>query len=997
VIADLWRKYVSRNTQYFEVAALVLILSCAFAFRFYQTGRVPPGFNHDEAAGALDALDTLSGRVSVFYPREGGECALWVYWVAVFFGLLGPGIQVIRAASALAGLATVASTWWMVREIFREEGEGRAAWLAGLTALWLSFSLWHVSLSRVAWPAITVPLLETLFFALLWRALRTGKRRLFLLSGLLLGLSFYTLQPARLLPVQLLLFFLLQWGLARRSETAPYPYLPRYFGRLVAMAAIAAFFFIPLLVYAGMNPGEYNRRVNEIAIWNPDVNRGDPWGLLGRSVLDCLTAFALPLLWGGEWFLDSLTAAFFILGLVVALGRVRGSPYLFCLTWWPVMLLPTILAPADAVPSPTRVVGALPVTFVFPAVGLVFLGETLARRGSFLLGNLKPDRRRLAALLGVVAIAVYPAYSTYHNYFALPVSSDLASDLYHVYAVELAHDMERESNSRAVFILPQEADSSNSPDNTIAFLYHGPASYVWLPDEEEKLAERLTAACHGKEVAYLIRWKAGKHLYADSKDLIPFLLEQHGSLLGSEPHTYYDIIAYRLPERPVDFSQAMNLRPSDLTFGNQMALLGYAYGGVGGDVAAPSGGTTWITLRWQAIGPARVDCTISIVLEDRDGHVVSQVDKALLGGGPRRGTSRWKEGETRNDGYRLSVPPGTSPGDYLLKVVVYEERSGRRLTASVAEADQSALLGAVSVLRAASPTSPDALPIQYRKVAEVTSALRLLGFNGPAETEVSPGEHFTLVFYWQALAKPTRDYNVVLKLRGPGNELSIGSPIPLGKADYLASAWEAGDVVQSWYDGLVPADVPEGTYSLLLYVLPTSGEEEVASVELGLLYVRGRPRSFDIPPMQTPLQVTFDYKVALLGYDLSAGRETAPGKYTMKPGERMQLTLYWQAQAQMDTSYTVFVHLLGPDDEIWRQRDSIPDQGTYPTTGWIKGEVVTDLYETRLLDITPPGEYRIEVGMYQARTGERLPMYDLQTGATGDAAWLPVEITVEPP
>ncbi len=49
-------------------------------------------------------------------------------------------------------------------------------------------------------------------------------------------------------------------------------------------------------------------------------------------------------------------------------------------------------------------------------------------------------------------------------------------------------------------------------------------------------------------------------------------------------------------------------------------------------------------------------------------------------------------------------------------------------------------------------------------------------------------------------------------------------------------------------------------------------------------------------------------------------------------------------------------------------------KGTYPTTGWLPGEVVIDEYEIAVDATAPAGEYQLEVGMYDLKTMQRLPI-----------------------
>jgi hypothetical protein len=80
----------------------------------------------------------------------------------------------------------------------------------------------------------------------------------------------------------------------------------------------------------------------------------------------------------------------------------------------------------------------------------------------------------------------------------------------------------------------------------------------------------------------------------------------------------------------------------------------------------------------------------------------------------------------------------------------------------------------------------------------------------------------------------------------------------------------------------------------------------------------------------------------------------------------------------MEKSYTVFTHLLDTQNQIWGQKDNIPVSGNYPTTAWWEGEVVFDAYEIPIKTDAPAGEYRIETGMYDATTGERLSIFTNQ-------------------
>jgi hypothetical protein len=86
----------------------------------------------------------------------------------------------------------------------------------------------------------------------------------------------------------------------------------------------------------------------------------------------------------------------------------------------------------------------------------------------------------------------------------------------------------------------------------------------------------------------------------------------------------------------------------------------------------------------------------------------------------------------------------------------------------------------------------------------------------------------------------------------------------------------------------------------------------------------------------------------------------------------------------MGTSYTVFTHLIDEEDRIWGQKDGVPGDWTLPTTSWIEGEYIKDEYEIPIKEDAPLGDYFIEIGMYDASTSVRLPIYEQEGNHIGD-------------
>jgi hypothetical protein len=90
------------------------------------------------------------------------------------------------------------------------------------------------------------------------------------------------------------------------------------------------------------------------------------------------------------------------------------------------------------------------------------------------------------------------------------------------------------------------------------------------------------------------------------------------------------------------------------------------------------------------------------------------------------------------------------------------------------------------------------------------------------------------------------------------------------------------------------------------------------------------------------------------------------------PGDEVRVVLEWQGLRTMTESYTVFVHLVGPDGRLHGQRDYWPVEGTRLTTTWQPGEIIHDPYRVTLDADAPSGDYAIHIGLYLPETLERV-------------------------
>jgi len=125
--------------------------------------------------------------------------------------------------------------------------------------------------------------------------------------------------------------------------------------------------------------------------------------------------------------------------------------------------------------------------------------------------------------------------------------------------------------------------------------------------------------------------------------------------------------------------------------------------------------------------------------------------------------------------------------------------------------------------------------------------------------------------------------------------------------------------------------------------------------------------------------------IQLLGFDLD--------RSSYRPGERLPLTLYYRTTGPLETDYSVFVHLLGPDNPatggpLWAQDDSEPCRRSYPTSAWAPDETIVDHFSVTIPDGAPAGAYQITMGIYEWQTLQRLPVLDASGQPVADRFFL---------
>jgi hypothetical protein len=345
-----------------------------------------------------------------------------------------------------------------------------------------------------------------------------------------------------------------------------------------------------------------------------------------------------------------------------------------------------------------------------------------------------------------------------------------------------------------------------------------------------------------------------------------------------------------------------------------------------------------VTLKWLAETPVDGDFVVRLRLVDAQGKArwTSGGLRPVNGLFP---TNAWPPDTPISDYYDVPIEPWLLPGRYTLQVGLFPPFGAEGLPWDGGSGPWVPL-GDVQIQPA-----PEPMPLAHRRRITLGDGVWLTGSDVPQEG--GAGAPLTVDLAWRNVEE---DEQVWLAWHdGAGGWIDAGT-YPL-----------AGGMVRSRHTVSAPPET--GSYRLHVGLL--GGEARCGwlarpsrSCALGSVNVGASDEGL----------ADFGDRVLLVSADV--GRDAAA------PGQEIPVSLRWRGLRTMETDYTVFVHLVGPDGRLHGQADSWPVQGSYPTSQWQPGREVVDGYEVRLESHAPPGRYQVEVGLYDLETMDRLRVLD---------------------
>lgn len=484
------------------------ILAIAAFFRLWQLDTIPPGLYPDEA---INGNDAYSNPGQIFYRENNGREGLFMNLIYVMFHIFGVSVWSLKIIPAVLGILTVFGIYFLAQEIFwiiKDKFDEKTIKFIGLaSAFFLAVSFWHVNFNRISFRANFLPFIMTFFFYFLLkgfrRVLTENNRKLkkstpyFVLAGFIFGLGFYTYTSFRMsvlsLGTVLFCYFLFFW-----KEKI----LKNYIYCVFILLSVIFITALPIGLYFLLShPEDFVSRATGVSVFTqPNIPKA-----IIESLVKNLGMFNI---YGDSNWRHNFSGSpelSFPVGILFLVGFAVSIKHFFvslkkkdwksfivpCLlfSWFISLLSPGFLT-YEGIPHALRVIGVIPVVFLFAGLGAWYIYDFAKR--------VIKNENILAVICLIFALSL--VYGQYDKYFVKwagnpAVQGSFAKDFVEMgnYLNSLPDDTAKYVIVNASGVLVPLPDGIPMPAQTIMFIErtkYGELQSVYLkPDELDKIAE----------------------------------------------------------------------------------------------------------------------------------------------------------------------------------------------------------------------------------------------------------------------------------------------------------------------------------------------------------------------------------------------------------------------------------------------------------------------------------------------------------------------------
>ncbi len=256
--------------------------------------------------------------------------------------------------------------------------------------------------------------------------------------------------------------------------------------------------------------------------------------------------------------------------------------------------------------------------------------------------------------------------------------------------------------------------------------------------------------------------------------------------------------------------------------------------------------------------------------------------------------------------------------------------------------------------------------------SNITPEVQVLGYDLDPDPP-QPGKPARLWVYYRATARMYPMYTAMLTVGDiTGRLWNEARRFPVSSCFPTYRWYELGEYYRDGWTIDLPTDAPNGLYNIdlswFVYNLDarTTDYDSERSIALGTV----RVGDFSVSGSRDPLAQVGD-AISLMGWE-SIPSFSSGNAVSVVRGQTFGIDLMWRGDRAISQSYTVFVHLIDSNGRVVADADSPPLRGLFPTVRWVPGETIRDRHTLKVPADIAPGNYAIEVGMYEPADGVRL-------------------------
>lgn len=243
-------------------------------------------------------------------------------------------------------------------------------------------------------------------------------------------------------------------------------------------------------------------------------------------------------------------------------------------------------------------------------------------------------------------------------------------------------------------------------------------------------------------------------------------------------------------------------------------------------------------------------------------------------------------------------------------------------------------------------------------------------------TNLKPGDQLTLATYYRNEGQLPTDRFYVKLVDGDGYVWAESTIRP--KPGFEEAFVTPKTIVEGETVLPVPVGILPGSYVLKMGYIDTLTNQIIGEFTLsaeGDDITVSLPANFALAPINPQPAHKLDFSpnntLSLIGFDT--------GVNAISAGEKIWLTLYWQALADVQTDYVLAIQLIDPNGAeaaYWLGR---PARSVLPTNQWRQNQIVQDPWLLTMPDSLDSGQYRLNLTVYDAATSQPIITTTLQT------------------